>query len=258
MVVVPPPPPVVVEVVDEVEVDVDLEGVTVTVTVEVCCDLLFVDLVDLVVVLVLFVFVEVVETLPGGWTVTVLEVEVSRQRPGTLLRPQRPVSGGDIPVVVVPVSPLSVVVPVSVPVSVPVPVPVAVPLDAVVVGSWQAWVPMMWQSERPIPVVVEVSEGMAAANAASGAGRGPVPPERRMLSGTAATTTRGVQSRARTRMCAERSLRCTALPSQGDQVPRPARVPGSVHMFASRHPRLSAAPDAVSRWPDARGCDAGA
>lgn len=63
---------------------------------------------------------------------------------------QRPVSGGPPEALELPVP---VAVPVSVAVSVPPPVAVLVADDE----SEQAWVPMMWQSERPIPVVVFVS-----------------------------------------------------------------------------------------------------
>jgi len=122
----------------------------VTVTVTVLCDLVL----DLVLVFVLWVFValvfvEVALRVSGGATETVLELVVVWQ-PGTRTLVQRPVSGGPPEALELPVP---VAVPVSVAVSVPPPVAVLVADDE----SEQAWVPMMWQSERPIPVVVFVS-----------------------------------------------------------------------------------------------------
>jgi hypothetical protein len=229
--------------------DALLDSVTVTVTVVVAapCDRLL-DLVFVFVPLWVFVaFVFVALRVSGGATETVLELVVVWQ-PGTRTLVQRPVSGGPPGALEVPL-PVAVPVPVSVPVSVPVPVPVAVPVED---ESEQAWVPMMWQSERPMPVVVFVSLGTSTAvSAGPGAVDAPEPPAVRTLTGTAAITATGTHSRARVRIRANRSCGGTAPPSQGKTgSPRPARCPGGVHMFASPPPTLSAVRAAVSRSRD--------
>lgn len=224
--------PVWLVVVDELALD----SVTVTVTVVVDCDRVF----DLL-VCVDFVFV-----VFGGWIVTVLDGEVVVQTEGRLVLPQAPVSGGPVdaePVVMV-----------SVPVSVSVP-PVSV---LVVVGEElhdEEW--RMWQSDCPMPVfdvivVDAVVPGPEAAARAASPGPGACePPAARTLTGTAATTTRGIQERALARIRAGRTCGCTALPQGRDVVPPPRPCQGSVHMFAFPPPSLSGRSGAVSRWPDA-------
>lgn len=198
-----------------------LVWVTVTVTVVVAPDLaVFVDFVAFE-DFVAFVFVDDdCWTVPGGCTVTVLDADLVEQTPGTLALLQRPVSGGLTAELVA--ASVVVSVTVSVPVSVPVPVPLVV--EGV---SLQAWVPMMWQIERPMPVVVDVSEGtLTAARVAPDPPAGVEPPAARTLTGTAATTTMGAQRRARASTRADRSRRGTALPSQGRHgpPPRPCRA----------------------------------
>jgi hypothetical protein len=179
-----------------------LDWVTVTVTVVVAADFVFVFVLALA-VRVDLVLVEVSVTVPGGCTVTVLDCELVRQTPGSLAVLQTPVSGGARAL-------LSPAVVVSAPVS------VAVPAPLVVGPSVHAGVPTMRQIERPMPVVVEVAEGtVTAARAAPDPPAGVEPPAARTLTGTAATTTRGAQRRARASTRADRSRRGTALPSQG-------------------------------------------
>jgi hypothetical protein len=95
--------------------------------------------------------VEVLLNVLGGATVTVLELVVLHCGSFTLLLPQRRLCGLELAAVVV-----------SVPAEVSVPLPAS---ELVVDGaeSEQAWVPMMWQRDRPMPVVVEVSAGTATA-----------------------------------------------------------------------------------------------
>jgi hypothetical protein len=204
-----------------------LAWVTVTVTVVVVADFDFVFVVALA-VRVDAVFVEVSVTDPGGRTVTVLDCELVRQTPGSLTVLQRPVSGGprvELPAAVV-VAPVSVVVGVS----------------------WQADVPTMWQIDRPMPVVVEVSAGtLTAARAAPDPTAGVAPPAARTLTGTAATTTRGAQRRARASTRAVRSRRGTAPSLPGRHGPPPRPFSGSVHMFAPGDPGLSGPALPVSR-----------
>jgi hypothetical protein len=132
-----------------------LDWVTVTVTVVVDWDLVLVLLVLVALVpRAVDVFddlVEVLLTVLGGATVTVLELVVLHCGSFTLLLPQRRLCGLELAAVVV-----------SVPAEVSVPLPAS---ELVVDGaeSEQAWVPMMWQRDRPMPVVVEVSAGTATA-----------------------------------------------------------------------------------------------
>jgi hypothetical protein len=185
-----------------------LDWVTVTVTVVVAADFDFVFVLALA-VRVDFVVVAVSVTVPGGCTVTVLDCELVRQTPGSLAVLQTPVSGGARALL----SPAVVV---------PAPVSVAVPASLVVGPSVHAGVPTMRQIERPMPVVVEVAEGtLTAARAAPNPPAGVDPPAARTLTGTAATTTRGAQRRARASTRADRSRRGTALPSQGGHGPPP-------------------------------------
>jgi hypothetical protein len=223
-----------------------LDWVTVTVTVVLEWDLVFVRLVWVALLpRVEDVFDDLVEvslSVLGGATVTVLELVVAQDGSFTLLLPQRRLCGGPLE--------LAAVV-----VSVPAEVSVPLPASALVVGegeSEHAWVPMILQRDRPMPVVVEVSEGTATAASWEPVGAaGADPPAASTLTGTAAITASGIHSRARARIRADRSRRCTALPSQGGTwPPAPARMPGSVHMFAPRHPPVSEAVP-VARWPDA-------
>jgi hypothetical protein len=132
-----------------------LDWVTVTVTVVLDWDLVLVLLVLVALVpRAVDVFddlVEVLLTVLGGATVTVLELVVLHCGSFTLLLPQRRLCGLELAAVVV-----------SVPAEVSVPLPAS---ELVVDGaeSEQAWVPMMWQRDRPMPVVVEVSAGTATA-----------------------------------------------------------------------------------------------
>lgn len=135
-----------------------LDWVTVTVTVVVDWDLVLVLLVLVALVpRAVDVFDDLVEVLLnvlGGATVTVLEpLELVVLHCGsfTLPLPQRRLCGLELAAVVV-----------SVPAEVSVPLPAS---ELVVDGaeSEQAWVPMMWQRDRPMPVVVEVSAGTATA-----------------------------------------------------------------------------------------------
>ena len=206
-----------------------LEPVTVTVTVVVASF----DLVDdfvFVFVWLCFAFVELSLKVCGGSTVTVLELVVV-WHPGTLTFVQRPLCGGPPGAVEV-----ADAVPLSLPVSVPVSVdPVLSPAVVVVDDGWHDLVPMRWQRERPMPVAVVVSEGMSAAvSAGAGVLAGALPPAATTLTGTAATTAMGTQSRILARSRADRSCRCTALPSQGRPGPPAPPGPGSVHMFAPR------------------------
>jgi hypothetical protein len=184
-----------------------LDWVTVTVTVD-AADLDLVFVVALA-VRVDFVLVEVSVAEPGGCTVTVLDCELVRQTPGSLTLLQTPVSGG-----------ASALLPPAVVVSPP--VSVALPVSLLLGESVHAGVPTMRQMERPMPVVVEVAEGtLTAASAAPDPPAGVEPPAARTLTGTAATTTRGAQRRARASTRADRSRRGTALPSQGGHGPPP-------------------------------------
>jgi hypothetical protein len=251
-------------VVEVVEVLVDealLDRVTVTVTVvaDACPELDFVFDFE-VWVFAAFVFVLVAVGVVGGSTDTVLELVVVWQ-PGTRMLLQRPVSGGPpgavelaAPVSVPPAVsvPVSVAVPVSVPPELSVPPPVVVPA-LVEEESEQAWVPMMWQSERPIPVVVLVSVGTSTAVSAEPEAVGtPEPPAARTLTGTAAITARGTHSLARVRIRANRSCAGIAPSLPGRPVPPPPPISGGVHMFAPPYPPLSGRPGAVARSPDGR------
>lgn len=210
-----------------VALELVLDWLTVTVTVVVDRDLVVVVPFAVLVWEDFLVRVELSLIVLGGATVTVLD-EVVLQRPGVFTLPQTPLWGGAMAELVG----ASVVV-VSPPVSVPLSVPVAV-AEVEVGESVHEGVPTIRQMERPMPVVVELSAGSCcAASAAPGRAEGGDPPETTMLTGTAATTTSGAQNRARARSRADRSRRCTALPSQGDQAPRPARDRAAVHMFAS-------------------------
>ncbi len=202
-----------------------LVWVTVTVTVVVVAFLVVLVVFAVLVDFVAFVFVDDCCTVPGGCTVTVLDADLVEQMPGTLALLQRPVSGG----------PTAELVAASVLVSVTELVPaelvavsVAPPPALVVVGvSLHAWVPTMWQMERPMPVVVLVSVGtLTAARVAPEPPTGLDPPAARTLTGTAATTTSGAQRRTRASTRADRSRRGTALPSQGSHgpPPRPCRA----------------------------------
>jgi hypothetical protein len=230
-----------------------LDRVTVTVTVVVACDLvLALFFVFVVCVLVAFAFVEVSLRVLGGATETVFELVVVWQ-PGTRTLVQRPVSGGPPgPLEVaepVPV-PVSVSVPVSVPPEVSVPPPVVVP-PPVEDESEQAWVPMMWQSERPIPVVVFVSLGTSTAvSAGRAAVDAPEPPAARTLTGTAAITARGTHSRARVRIRANRSCGGTAPPSQGR--PGPPAPPGVRAACICSHHRTRLCQGGPSLWQGGR------
>lgn len=225
--------------------DPPLAWVTVTVTVVVdpflVVFVVFVVLVDFVA----FVFVDDCCTVPGGCTVTVLDADLVEQTPGTLALLQRPVSGGLTGELVA----ASVLVSVteSVAVSVP-PLPLPLVVDGV---SLQAWVPMMWQMERPMPVVVLVSEGtrLTAVSLAPEPPTGLDPPAARTLTGTAATTTRGAQRRTRASSRADRSRRGTALPSQGRHgpPPRPCRA-----ACICSHPGTPVCQGRLSLWQGGR------
>lgn len=185
---------------------------TVTVTVVVA---------ERVLVRVFFVCVDFVFVVLGGWIVTVLDGDVVVQTAGRLVFPQAPVSGGPVALV-----DGDFVVEVSVPVSVSVPVPpVSVPV--LVVGALHDGVRSRWQSDCPMPVLaVDVVDAVvpgpdAAARAASPGAGCSGPPATSTLTGTAATTRRGIQERARARIRAGRTCGCTALPQGRPGPPTP-------------------------------------
>jgi hypothetical protein len=228
--------------------DVEVDGeppwpcVTVTVTV----------VVDPVRVLVLLVRVVVVRSrrVPGGLTVTVLEVFEPEQSRGMGAISQGPWGGAGS-------GPASEVVEASDDEAVspgdesPEPVPPALP-DSV---HGAAGTTGQRALSRPPPgAVVDPAARTAAARLVAGAGPAAAsPPEASTPTGTAAATASGAHRRTRARTPDHRSRGGTALSSRETWSPAPARRRAAGgHMLAFPRGGLPVAFPTVARWPDAR------